>query len=136
MVGGARKGYCSKLRLPRLLTPSRTMMMEMTMATIGLRMKKLAMELSLGPLGLGGGRGGSGRGGGLLDLHHLGLHRDPGPYLLQALDHHLLAGLQARVDDPEVADALPGLDHAQVDLVVAAHHGHVVDALQLGHGAL
>jgi hypothetical protein len=43
MVGGARNGYCSNDNPRRLLRPSRTVMTAMTMATMGRRMKKLAM---------------------------------------------------------------------------------------------
>src|SRR5690349_18104555 len=88
MVGGARKGYCSKLRLRRVLSPSRTMMIEMTMATMGRRMKKLAMALALHHRG--GGRLGGGR---------TGRHLDPGADLLHAFHHDPVAGLQPFVDD-------------------------------------
>ena len=44
IVGGARKGYCSKLSPRRLLSPSSTVMIAMTIATIGRLMKKSAMS--------------------------------------------------------------------------------------------
>src|ERR1051325_1001100 len=43
IVGGARNGYCSMLRPFNVKRPISTMMMEITMATIGRRMKKFAM---------------------------------------------------------------------------------------------
>src|SRR6185436_1417446 len=125
MVGGARKGYCSKLRLRRVLSPSRTMMIEMTMATMGRRMKNCAMALALRHRD--GGRLGGGR---------TGRHLHPRADFLHALHHDPVAGFQPFVDEPEGADALPRLDHAQLDSVVRLDHGHVVDALELGDRAL
>src|SRR5262249_32186921 len=43
MFGGARNGYCSTDNPLRVTTPSRTIRIEMTIATIGLRMKKFDM---------------------------------------------------------------------------------------------
>jgi hypothetical protein len=42
MVGGARKGYCSTLSPCNALSPSKTVRIAMTMATIGRRMKNWA----------------------------------------------------------------------------------------------
>src|ERR1051325_1828743 len=47
IVGGARNGYCSMLRPFKLKSPIKTRMIEMTIATIGLRMKKFAMGYAL-----------------------------------------------------------------------------------------
>jgi hypothetical protein len=44
IVGGARKGYCSMLSPFRETRPISTIMIEITIATIGRRMKKLAMD--------------------------------------------------------------------------------------------
>src|SRR5512139_285525 len=43
MFGGARNGYCSMARPLIVTTPSMTVRIEMTMATIGRRMKNCAM---------------------------------------------------------------------------------------------
>src|SRR4051794_4122959 len=85
MLGGARNGYCSTER-PRVMTsPSMTVRMEMTMATIGRRMKKFATPRlpSLRPPG-------SFR----LTLGHARrhLHLAPRPDLLHPLDDDALAG--------------------------------------------
>src|SRR3990172_3361475 len=109
-------------------------MIAMTIATIGRRMKKFAMSsYPSGALRLGS-RGRAGRRSpAFLDRHHLGLDLHAWPDLLEALDHDALAGLQARVDHPEVPDALRRRHHAHLDGVVAAHHRDVVDPLQFPH---
>src|SRR5262245_5236068 len=96
-----------------------TVRIAMTIATIGRRMKNWAIRASPS-VALGLWRRGRG-GAALVDLDGLGLDLDAGPYLLQSLDHDPLAGLEARVDDPERADALRRLHHADLDRVVAAH---------------
>src|SRR4026208_886516 len=54
MDGGARNGYCSIERPLRLNSPIRTIRIEITIATMGRRMKKFAIAYfplaSLGPL--------------------------------------------------------------------------------------
>src|SRR4029079_365248 len=128
MVGGARNGYCSKDSPRRVLSPSITMMIEMTMATMGRRMKKLAMALRPG--------GRRGRRRGVLDAHHLGLDLHAGASLLQTLDDDAIARGQPLVDDPQGADPLAGVHGAHLDGAVLLHHGDVVVALQLLDGAL
>src|SRR5215218_943455 len=47
MLGGARKGYCS-IESPRITTtPIKSVRIEITIATIGRRIKKLAMDHQL-----------------------------------------------------------------------------------------
>ena len=48
MIGGARNGYCSKLSPVSVKTPSSTVRIAMTIATIGRRMKNSA-TLTLRP---------------------------------------------------------------------------------------
>jgi hypothetical protein len=43
MLGGARKGYCSIDNPPMTTAPNKTVRIDMTMATIGRRIKKFAM---------------------------------------------------------------------------------------------
>ena len=56
MVGGARKGYCSKLSRMSVETPRSTIRIEITIATIGRRMKNWATDYSAFavPAGVGG----------------------------------------------------------------------------------
>src|SRR6185503_1007379 len=93
MVGGARKGYCSKLSPRRLLRPSRTVMIEMTMATMGRRMKKLAMALVRlpGRRRRSDGRRGRRGGDGLLDRGGDGRDLRPRPHLLHSLHDDAVA---------------------------------------------
>src|SRR5438034_3592905 len=44
IVGGARLGYCSMGSFCNVARPSKTITIEMTMATVGLRMKKSAID--------------------------------------------------------------------------------------------
>src|SRR5215204_1160195 len=89
MFGGARNGYCSTERPRRTTTPSRTVRIEMTMATMGRPMKKFATRQlpSIAP-GRRAGRG---------------LHQTSGLDLLHPLDD----------------DALPGFDPFEHDEVAA-----------------
>ena len=66
----------------------------------------------------------------------LGVTTSPGPHPLRALDDHLFAGGEARLDNPDTADAGADRDGLERKLVVAADHGDVVQALQLLHGPL
>src|SRR5205823_7191043 len=131
MVGGARNGYCSKLSLRSEYVPSSTVRMAMTIATIGRRMKNPAMVRLASALGLRRGRRCWGRRrrrrGRLSRRRHsvggrpeLGLHHDPGPHLLEALDDHALAGLEPGRDDVEVLVGLAQGQGAHRDLVVLA----------------
>ena len=55
---------------------------------------------------------------------------------LEAFDHHALAGVQAILDDPEIAAPLADPHRLDVDFVVCVHHGNLVAALQFRHRAL
>jgi hypothetical protein len=59
-----------------------------------------------------------------------------GHHLLEAVDHHLLAGCQAAGDDPVIALAAGQLDRPRRDLVVGAHHQHGVALGAAGDGLL
>src|SRR5215472_14740230 len=126
IVGGARNGYCSKESRLSVATPRITIRIEMTMATMGRRMKNCATALS-SRLALAGrwsrwwGRGrrrcGGRRavGGGL----RLESHLHAGPHLLHALDDHPLAGLEPLAHDVEVVDAVTQAHRPERDLVPA-----------------
>src|SRR5262245_44055880 len=91
--------------------------MAMTIATIGRRMKKFAMRL----LPAGGRRGRSRSRRRLrlgLDLHLGRGHGLAVLDLLDALHHHAVSRRQTALDDPELADALAGLDRAEGGLAV------------------
>src|SRR5262245_17711847 len=100
--------------------PSTTTMIEMTMATIGRRMKKCAMGRS------------SVRGG----LDRLRIDDQSIAHALQAVDDDALAGLEPVLDDPVVVDPRPRLDGADAHFVLGADDGHLVCALDFLHGAL
>src|SRR5947207_2921089 len=101
IIGGARNGYCSMLRPRSVATPIITMRIEMTMATMGRRMKNWAMGLLLVPRrGRLGGvvprliRGGLLRLGLVgVDRHGLRHHLHAGADLLQAVHEHLVVRL-------------------------------------------
>ena len=106
-------GYWAMGR-PRMATiPTMTMMIEMTMATIGLLMKNLAMAGYLFPgLGLGLASGlASGFWAAPVSLvsraKRLRAHRHSVPNLLGPFRNHLLPGLQTFLDDPELPVPTP-----------------------------
>src|ERR1043165_1232791 len=109
MSGGTRSGNCATGRPTIDTNPPRTMMMEMTMATTGRLMKKLAMR-----------------------RHHLHARLYP----RETLGDDAVARLQAVLDDPVAADALPRLHRLDRDDVVGADDADLLDALQLVDGAL
>ena len=113
--------------------PAITVTMEITIATIGRLTKKRAMATSAFPGSVAGSA-----------ARRLRRRRPPASathdravaHLLEALDDDLLAGLQALLDHPEAVHPRAHLDVAERHLVVGADHGHAVEVLQLGHGAL
>src|SRR2546425_7588887 len=105
-------------------TPTMTMRMEMTMATMGRLMKNLAMVGLLRRRARLGGRG----------------RRQPnllaGAYPVASLDDDPLAGLQPLRHRPERANPHVDLDRADVNRIVGADHRDLVDALHVLDGAL
>src|SRR5205085_4511380 len=94
-------------------SPPRTMRIEMTMATIGRLMKKVAMiDFLLRN-----------------DLHSAF-------YAGEAFGHHALAGLQPFIDDPVAADALSGFHGADRDGVIGTDDGDLLQSLKLVDRAL
>src|SRR5512143_2736950 len=101
-IGGTTSGYWAIGRPDIATSPRITVTMEITIATIGRLTKKRAMLARLArglrcALACGGGRRG-------LRAHHRALS-----HLLQALDHDLLAWLQAFLDHPAAVHARPHL---------------------------
>src|SRR6187402_1581596 len=109
MEGGATGGYCEIGSCVIATLPSTMMNSAITHAKMGRSMKNLAMEegslvLSCGRSGSAAGgrgrRGGRCRGRRRTRLPRHRLHRARAAQLLEAVDHHLLAGLQAVGDEP------------------------------------
>src|SRR5437870_12297889 len=119
MFGYSATGSCTMAT-----TPTITMRMEITMATIGRSMKNLAI------------------GGGLLPRAAFGglARRQPdllaGSHPVAALHDDPLAGLEPLGDDPERADARVHLDRPHVNRLVGPDDRHLVDALDVLDGAL
>src|ERR1035437_5805134 len=103
MRGGTMSGNFSTGSPNIESSPPRTVTIEMTIATIGRLMKKRTTELPSSGRGQRGGRLGRRRGSDGRDDH-------PRLDAREALDNHLLAGLEPILDDPHAADALGGLD--------------------------
>src|SRR5512143_2404643 len=128
-IGGTTSGYWAMGSPDIATSPTRTVTMEITIATIGRLTKKRAMLLRLGRRLRSTLAGGGGRRG-------LRAHDHAVPHLLQALDHDLLARLQALLDQPETVHPWPDLDVAERHLVAFADHRDAVEVLQLDHGSL
>src|ERR1041385_4741860 len=106
--------------------PTITIRIEITMATIGRRMKNLDMEL-LPRCSRRIRRCGRIR---LRRYHHAGAN------FLHALGDYALAQLKSLVDAPVVAHAIAGFSIADGDLSFAIDHRNLKAALQLGHRPL
>src|SRR6266850_608993 len=112
--GGTISGNCAS-GSPRMeTTPTITVMMAMTIATIGRSTKNRATR-SAPDLREGPGR----------DDAALSDGR-------RRADDDLLAGLDAVLDDLEVADAIPDRDRSHDHLVVRAEHLYLITALEIG----
>src|SRR5215813_4181964 len=131
ICGGTMSGYCAVGSFDIATAPAIVIRIAMTIATIGRRTKKAPTGLLPGLFGgarfrgFGLGRLGGGAAGFLRDDRHAR------PHALQALDDDPVARLQALLDDPEVSVDRPRLDDLDRHLVVRAHNGDLVAALQL-----
>src|SRR5260370_16992803 len=112
-------GYCAMGSWNMATMPTITMRIEMTMATIGRLMKNLAMALARPP-GLG----------------QRGLDLLAGFHPVDSLDDDPLARRQPLPDDPEGADSLAELNLSHLHRILVPNHPHLIDALQILHGAL
>src|SRR3982751_3229239 len=113
-------------------SPSRTVRIAITIATIGRSMKKRAMVLPPSRRRRHGG-------GGRLGLLRGGLLRADGGtrlHLREPIDHDAVPGLQPRVDLPQLPHPYAGLDGPDLDLVVAPHDRHLEAPLELVDGPL
>src|SRR5438093_1288731 len=127
ICGGTMSGNCAT-GSPRIATrPPMTVTMAMTIATMGRPMKN--RDMALFPRGRW-----SRRRRGL--RNRLRVDDDARLDLLNSLDDDALSGAQTLLDDPETADAIPGLDRPDFDLVARTDDGDLVEALKLRHCAL
>src|SRR5918998_6453318 len=126
ICGGTISGNCASGRPRIAMSPAMTVTMAMTIATMGRLMKKFEMFI----------RPSLRRRCGRSVRVRLRVDRRAGSDFLRALCDDRLARLQALLDDPHRLDALADLDGAEADLVVAAHDGDLIAALQLRDGAL
>src|SRR6185369_6322717 len=125
-------GYWATGSPARATSPTMTVMMAMTMATIGRLMKKRYMALPPAAFGCGA-RPGSRAGG---QAERPRLNRHPLFHLLHTFGDHHLARLEARLDFPKRSHPLARLYHAQLHLVVGAQHRQLVAPLQFQQAAL
>src|SRR5262245_29965214 len=127
IMGGTISGYCAMGR-PRMATkPSRTRMIDRTIATIGRLTKKLAMRSVRD-------RDVFGRAGWRLTRLRVNLH----PFLdeLKSFDHNVFTRFQAFLDHPQHVHPRADLHVAKRDRLVWIDHGHAVEVLQLLNRAL
>src|ERR1035437_3160120 len=133
MSGGTMSGNCATGRPSIAMSPPRTVRIAMTIATMGLLMKKRAMEsLSCGRRqGHRRRRARSRRSSGVAG-------RDDRPRFDPREPFHddALTGLQALFDHPQAPDALGRLDRPDLGLVVGADDGDLIRALHLVDRAL
>src|SRR5690242_3770837 len=124
--GGATVGYWDTGNRFSARLPARTMAMAITQANTGRSMKNLASTarplLLLGRDGRCSRRCGGGGDCARLPGHRL--HRTARAGLLQAIDDHLFAALEALADDPVGACHGPGLHGQRRHLAVLADGHH------------
>src|SRR6185369_3620451 len=131
MIGGTMSGYCA-IGSPVIATkPSRTVRIEMTMATMGRSMKKRDMA-SLPRRRLRRRR----CRGRLLRRRFRRIHRHARLDAGEPFHHHPVPGMETGLDHPLRAEPLAGLHGADLGLVVAPHHRHLRAALQIVDRAL
>src|ERR1700736_3615305 len=118
ICGGTISGNCDRGRPRMETTPTTTVIIAMTIATIGRSMKNLSTRLTLGLAERLGGYDGSLSNG-----------------RWRAYDHPL-ASLQAGFDDLKIADAIANSDRANGDQIAGAQDFYLIAALKVGDGAL
>src|SRR5580700_5968177 len=126
--GGTTLGNCAIGSPDKVTKPTMTMMIEITMATMGRLMKNFDMRLVLFLCGH--------RFGGHLNGCVCRIYQRSLAHLLDALKHHTLARLQTLLDDPQAAHAIAHSHRLNVDLAVCVHDRDLIAALQFRHGAL
>src|SRR5689334_722148 len=123
--GGTTLGNCAIGKPIIVTSPTMTMMMEITMATIGRLIKNLDIGLFTAAGLAGQRRREVGRG-----------HRHAVANLLQTLHNHALARLQSLFNGPEIAAPFSNPHRLDVHLVLRIDDRDLVAALQFGHGTL
>src|SRR5437016_4122084 len=106
-----------------------TVMMAITMATIGRWMKNLDIAL---PACRGRWRDVRG----CWRLERFGVHRKALAHLLSSFDHNAVSGLQTLLNDPGRSGSLTYFHRLDVNLVIARHDVDLIVALQLRDRAL
>src|SRR6202167_1805298 len=114
MVGNCATGKVSMVRVP-----TSTMMMAITMATMGRLMKNLDIE----SVSLRRGK-------------RLGIHAPPRTHLLHPFGDDSFSRIQPLCDHPLVARRVAHRDRSNAHLVVTIYDGNLVSALKLRHRAL
>src|SRR5712671_5903655 len=116
--GGTISGNCARGRPPSDTTPTMTVMMAMTIATMGRLMKNFAKLLTL-------------------DLRER-LRRDDASVAdgHRRPDDDLLTGLDAAFDDLQVADAIADGNRADGDMIASGQDLDLITALEIDDGAL
>src|SRR5690348_8193785 len=100
-------------------SPPNTVMMAITIATIGRSIKIREIILTTA-----------------LQRNETRIHSDAGPDFLRAFNHDPFTGFQTVVDNPKLVDLLADFNRTNTHLVVVANDGDLITALQLRHGAL
>src|SRR5690349_16690255 len=100
-------------------SPPNTVMMAITIATIGRSIKIREIILTTA-----------------LQRNETRIHSDAGPDFLRAFDHDPFTGFQTVVDNPKLVDLLADFYRTNTYLVVVANDGDLIAALQLRHSAL
>src|ERR1044072_3207731 len=119
ICGGMMSGNCATGSDLIATSPPNTVMMAITIATIGRSIKIREIILTTA-----------------LQRNETRIHSDAGPDLLRAFNHDTLAGFQTVVDDPILVDLLADFNRTNTHLVVVAHDGDLIAALQLRHSTL
>src|SRR5277367_516091 len=117
-------GNCATGKLRMVSEPTRTMTMEITMATMGRLMKNFDIgHLSLSCRGTCGGK-------------RPGVHFRTWAHLLNSFHHDFFSSIQPAGDHPLGTDTVTDRDRPNAYLVVCVHNGDLVGALQLRDRAL
>src|ERR1700676_2820094 len=100
-------------------SPTMTMRIEITMATMGRLMKNFDILSAL-----------------RYRISELGVDRHTLPHLLDAFRAHAFSGIEPVVDNPHRAHSVGDFHSTNGDLVVLADHCNLIGSLQFGDSAL
>src|SRR5271169_460102 len=113
-------GNCATGRPSMVITPTSTMRIAITIATMGRLMKNFDMGLLVL----------------CLRAKRLGVHLRARAYFLNAFGDDSFAWIQPVCNDPLGADAVADRDCSNANFVISSHSGNLVSALELCHRAL